>query len=85
MVRLSDIPTEEAAHLLSKSCDPFDTRPWVVGPAQGAFGQMIWLDTQRGVSIAQFGAQSGDGPAAAPEVIEDTHAAMRATVDAVAK
>ncbi len=32
MVRLSDIPTEEAAHLLSKVCDPFDTRPWVAGP-----------------------------------------------------
>ncbi len=32
MVRLSDIPTEEAAHLLSKLCDPFDTRPWVAGP-----------------------------------------------------
>jgi len=32
MIRLSDIPTEEAAHVLAKSCDPFDTRPWVVGP-----------------------------------------------------
>ena len=32
MVRLSDIPSEEAAHLLSKACDPFDTKPWVAGP-----------------------------------------------------
>ena len=32
MVRLADIPTEEAAHLLSKVCDPFDTKPWVAGP-----------------------------------------------------
>jgi CubicO group peptidase (beta-lactamase class C family) len=47
--------------------------------ALGAFGQMIWLDTARGVSIAQFGAQSGD----ATETTEDTHADMRAIVDAV--
>jgi D-proline reductase (dithiol) PrdB len=32
MVRLSDLPPEEAAHLLSKACDPFDTHPWVSGP-----------------------------------------------------
>ncbi len=32
MVRLADLPTEEAAHLLSKACDPFDTKPWVAGP-----------------------------------------------------
>ena len=32
MVRLSDIPEEEARHLLSKACDPFDTQPWVEGP-----------------------------------------------------
>jgi D-proline reductase (dithiol) PrdB len=32
MVRLADIPTEEAAHLLAKVCDPFDTKPWVTGP-----------------------------------------------------
>ncbi len=32
MVRLADMPTEEAAHLLSKACDPFDTKPWVAGP-----------------------------------------------------
>ncbi len=32
MVRLSDIPTVEAEHLISKACDPFDTRPWVAGP-----------------------------------------------------
>jgi hypothetical protein len=47
--------------------------------AAGAFGQMIWLDTRRGVSIAQFGAQSGEDPHSP----EDTHAAMRAIVDAV--
>ncbi len=51
--------------------------------ALGAFGQMIWLDTERGVSIAQFGAQGGDGSAAPAEAAEDTHAAMRAIVDAV--
>ena len=51
--------------------------------ALGAFGQMIWLDTERGVSIAQFGAQGGDGSAAPEEAAEDTHAAMRAIVDAV--
>ncbi len=32
MVRLADIPAEEAAHLLAKACDPFETRPWVAGP-----------------------------------------------------
>ena len=32
MVRLADMPTEEAAHVLSKVCDPFDTKPWVAGP-----------------------------------------------------
>ncbi len=32
MVRLADMPTEEAAHLLCKVCDPFDTKPWVAGP-----------------------------------------------------
>ena len=47
--------------------------------AAGAFGQMIWLDTRRGVSIGQFGAQSGS----AEQTPEDTHAAMRAIVDAV--
>jgi D-proline reductase (dithiol) PrdB len=31
MVRLSDIPTEEAAHVLSKVCAPFETSPWVAG------------------------------------------------------
>jgi D-proline reductase (dithiol) PrdB len=31
MVCLSDIPTEEAAHVLSKVCAPFDTSPWVAG------------------------------------------------------
>ncbi len=51
--------------------------------ALGAFGQMIWLDTERGVSIAQFGAQGGAGTAAPAEAAEDTHAAMRAIVDAV--
>lgn len=40
---------------------------------------MIWLDTRRGVAIAQFAAQSGeDGKSP-----ENTHAAMRAIVDAV--
>ncbi len=32
MVRLSDIPPVEAAHLIAKVCDPFATRPWVAGP-----------------------------------------------------
>ncbi len=31
MVRLSDLPPEEAEHLLAKACDPFDTQPWVTG------------------------------------------------------
>ena len=44
--------------------------------ALGAFGQMIWLDTKRGVSIAQFSAQ-----AVPPDPFEDTYAAMRAIVD----
>ena len=43
----------------------------------------VELCDDRGVSIAQFGAQGGDGSAAAPEAVEDTHAAMRAIVDAV--
>ncbi len=49
--------------------------------ALGAFGQMIWLDIERGVAIAQFGAQGASE--STPESIEDTHAAMRAVVDAV--
>lgn len=32
MVRLSDIPEQEAAHLRAKVCEPFDTKPWVEGP-----------------------------------------------------
>jgi len=31
MVRLADIPAEEAAHLRAKVCEPFDTSPWVEG------------------------------------------------------
>ena len=46
--------------------------------AMGAFGQMIWLDTKRAVSIAQFSVQG-----APPDPLEATHAAMRAIVDAV--
>ena len=47
--------------------------------ALGAFGQMLWVDIERGVSVAQFAAQGGgqDGEAD-PEGTEDTHAAMRA-------
>ena len=51
--------------------------------ALGAFGQMLWLDVERGVSVAQFaarGLQEGDDD---PEEIEDTHAAMRAIAAAV--
>ena len=51
--------------------------------ALGAFGQVLWVDTVKRVAIAQFGAQGGgDGPS--DEDVEDTHAAMRAIVDAVA-
>lgn len=32
MVRLRDLPAEEAEHLLSKACEPFDEKPWVEGP-----------------------------------------------------
>ena len=32
MVRLSDMPEVEAAHLVAKECVPFATRPWVEGP-----------------------------------------------------
>jgi D-proline reductase (dithiol) PrdB len=32
MVRLTDMSPEEAEHLRSKACDPFDTQPWVTGP-----------------------------------------------------
>ena len=47
--------------------------------ALGAFGQMLWADIERGVSIAQFAAQGGDdAPDTNPEDVEDTHAAMRA-------
>lgn len=54
--------------------------------ALGAFGQMLWVDTERGVSIAQFGAQGGDdSPDTNPEDVEDTHAAMRAIAAAVAQ
>lgn len=52
--------------------------------ALGAFGQMLWVDIERGVSIAQFGAQGGDhAPDTNPEDVEDTHAAMRAITSAV--
>lgn len=52
--------------------------------ALGAFGQMLWVDTKRGVSIAQFGAQGGDdSPDTDPEDVEDTHAAMRAIAAAL--
>ena len=52
--------------------------------ALGAFGQTLWVDVERGVSIAQFGAQGGDdSPDTNPEDVEDTHAAMRAIVAAV--
>lgn len=32
MVRLADMPEEEAAHVVAKKCEPFATRPWVEGP-----------------------------------------------------
>jgi len=32
MVRMSDLPPDEAEHLLSKECVPFDSSPWVTGP-----------------------------------------------------
>ena len=36
MVRLSDLPEVEAAHLVAKACTPFPTRPWVEGsPLKG--------------------------------------------------
>jgi hypothetical protein len=54
--------------------------------ALGAFGQMLWVDIERGVSIAQFGAQGGDdSPDTAVEDVEDTHAAMRAIARAVSR
>lgn len=33
MVRLADLPDVEREHLLGKACDPFESRPWVKGPA----------------------------------------------------
>ncbi len=32
MVRISDLPPDEAEHLLSKECLPFDSSPWVSCP-----------------------------------------------------
>ncbi|MEX2451425.1 MAG: glycine/sarcosine/betaine reductase selenoprotein B family protein [Rhodospirillales bacterium] len=32
MVRLSDLPETDQAHLLGKACPPFETQPWVTGP-----------------------------------------------------
>lgn len=32
MVRLSDLPEVDVAHLLGKECDAFETSPWVTGP-----------------------------------------------------
>jgi len=32
VVRLADLPEEERAHLLAKSCPPFDSEPFVEGP-----------------------------------------------------
>jgi CubicO group peptidase (beta-lactamase class C family) len=51
--------------------------------AMGAFGQMIWLDIERGVSIGRFSAQAGGGTPDTAASIEDTHAAMRSIVEAV--
>ena len=54
--------------------------------ALGAFGQMLRVDIERGVSIAQFAAQGGDdSPDTNPEDVEDTHAAMRAIARAVSE
>ncbi len=33
MVRLSDLPDDDASHLRAKSCPPFKTQPWVSGPS----------------------------------------------------
>ena len=33
MVRLSKIPKLEREHLLAKECEPFESRPWALGPA----------------------------------------------------
>lgn len=52
--------------------------------ALGAFGQMLWVDLERGVSIAQFGAiGGGESGESDPNAVEEEHAAMRAIVDAV--
>ncbi len=32
MARPNDMPEEEAAHVVAKACEPFDTKPWVEGP-----------------------------------------------------
>jgi len=53
--------------------------------ALGAFGQILWVDLERGVSIAQFAAHGGgENGEPDPEGTEDTHAAMRAIAAAVA-
>lgn len=32
MARLSEMPEVEREHLLRKTCDPFESKPWAVGP-----------------------------------------------------
>lgn len=32
MVRLADLPEVEREHLVSKASEPFDSRPWAMGP-----------------------------------------------------
>lgn len=76
MVRLSDLPPEQAEHLLSKACDPFETRPGVSGPPLS--GRRVSLVTTAGLH------RVGDSPFSAIDpsyrVIPGTTAASGLTM-----
>ncbi|PON16300.1 selenoprotein B glycine/betaine/sarcosine/D-proline reductase [Candidatus Entotheonella serta] len=61
MVRLIDLPDYEREHLLSKSFPPFQTQPWVTGPALAE--RRVALVTSAGLhrrDDAHFSRRSGD-------------------------
>ena len=50
MVRMSDLPSDEAKHLLSKECLPFDKSPWVKGPPLK--NRRVAMITSAGIHLA---------------------------------
>ncbi len=48
--------------------------------ALGAFNQILWIDIERGVVVAQFAANEDD--LNLPKTVRESHVVMRAIVDA---